>query len=53
LKLKLGFEQAKSTQEMQILSLVVSSALGGRKSKPKPPRNSQEAHAQIAAVFGK
>ncbi len=51
--LKLGIERAKSTENLQSLSLVVSSALGGKK-KPKgqAPRTGAEAEAMFNRVFG-
>jgi len=52
LKIKIGFENAKSTQEFQILATVVSSIFGGG-SKAKEPENFQQAMAQFEGVFGK
>lgn len=51
-KLKYGFEIAKSTQEFQILATVVSSALGGKPKKAEPPKNFKEAEIRFASVFG-
>jgi len=53
IKLKLGFEQAKSAQNFQILATVASKALGGGEKETAPPQNFRQAEQQLAAVFGK
>jgi hypothetical protein len=53
LKLKIGFEQAKSAQEFQILATVVSGIFGGKKKTQKPPESFAEASAAFSSVFGK
>lgn len=41
-----------SLENFQALALVVSSAFGGRKSKPKPVESIEEAVERLNAVFG-
>ena len=53
IKLKLGFEQAKSFQSLQIFSLVASSALGGKKPKVEEVKDLVEAKAKFDALFSK
>lgn len=52
MKLKLGYEQAKSAQQYQVFASIVSAALGGKK-ETKPPASFDEAEAQLSAVLGK
>ena len=52
LKLKMGFITAKSTQEYQILSSIVGSALGiEKKPKAEPPKNFDQAQMMFSKVF--
>ena len=52
INLKLGMERAKSLENLQSLSLVVSSALGGGKRKPRQPQSGAEAAAMFNNVMG-
>ena len=52
MKLRVGFEQSRITQEFQTLSEILSAAFGGKKSKSQTPRNFEEAEAQFKALFG-
>jgi len=53
LKLKLGFERARSTEDLQILAYVVSGLFGGGKEEVSAPKNAVEAKMQFAAMMGK
>lgn len=52
LRLKVAAEQTRITQDFQTLSTVLSYALGGKKSKGKPPSSLAEAEAQLMSLFG-
>lgn len=53
-RLKFGFEQAKSAQEFENLAHIVTSMFGGKKSQGEvaQPRNLNEAKAAFAQIFG-
>lgn len=52
IRLRLGIEKAKSTEYLQGISLVVSSALGTRKARPKPLQSGLQAELAFRKVFG-
>jgi hypothetical protein len=55
-KLTLGLEQARATQEYQSMADIISKALGGEdknKSKGQTPQNFEQAQSQLSAALGK
>lgn len=54
MKLRIGYESARISQEFQTLSTVVSLAFGGKDNEPiKPAETAEEAISQFNSIFKK
>lgn len=52
LRIKFGYEQTKAYQDLEVLTDVLSQALGESKSKPKPVSSANEAEQKMVEMFG-